>query len=122
MSKSDSHKPHVVSVDNTPPEQLSAWERWQLPNMEAGQARRENALNYPDRRPPPDATAQAAPEPELRPLTADDLEAIRQAAYAEGLEQGRRQRMYRASIRDRKLTHSTPSHTAVLWSQHASFC
>ncbi|MDY6920641.1 MAG: flagellar assembly protein FliH [Pseudomonadota bacterium] len=89
MSKSDSHKPHVVSVDNTPPEQLSAWERWQLPNMEAGQARRENALNYPDRRPPPDATAQAAPEPELRPLTADDLEAIRQAAYAEGLEQGR---------------------------------
>lgn len=48
-----------------PVEQMSAYERWELPNLS------------------PKAVAQS-----LKPLTADDLEAIRADAYQEGLKQG----------------------------------
>ncbi len=51
----------------------SAYERWELPNMQAPEARSEDLDELP------------------KPPTAEEIEAIRQAAHAEGLEAGRRE-------------------------------
>ncbi|RLT92565.1 flagellar assembly protein FliH [Ketobacter sp.] len=85
----DNKKPGYLSDENTPPEQLSAWERWQLPNMDRDMPIKGNALNIPGKPRPRTVAELEAEEPELKPLTAEDLEALRQAAYEEGLEQGR---------------------------------
>lgn len=85
----DKKKPGILSDDNTPQEQLSAWERWQLPNMEADIPLKGNAFNVRGKQRPPTVAELEEEEAELKPLTAEDLEAIRQAAYDEGLEQGR---------------------------------
>ena len=69
---------------------LSAWERWQLPNMDRDVPVKGNALNMRAavRR---DGTPSdtAPPEPEIKPPTADEIEAIRRSAYEEGLQEGR---------------------------------
>lgn len=64
-----------------------------MPNMDDETPPRANAFNMPD----PGHSHELTPidhefddaEAELRPLTAEDLEAIRQSAYEEGLEEGR---------------------------------
>ena len=83
------NKPNFLSNENTPQDQLSAWERWQLPNMEADLPEKSNAYNVPGKRHPAQPHQDEPEALELKPLTAEDLEAIRQAAYEEGLEQGR---------------------------------
>lgn len=83
------NKPNFLSNENTPQDQLSAWERWQLPNMEADLPEKSNAYNVPGKRHPAHPHQDEPEALELKPLTAEDLEAIRQAAYEEGLEQGR---------------------------------
>lgn len=85
----DKSKPSILTDENTPQDQLSAWERWQLPNMEADIPLKSNAYNIPGKRHSHLLPSEESEEPELKPLTAEDLEAIRQAAYEEGLEQGR---------------------------------
>lgn len=57
---------------NAPPEELSAWERWELPLLDeqGNEVAREE-------------------EVEVKPLTAADIEAIRQSAWEEGREEGR---------------------------------
>lgn len=85
----DKKKPSILSDDNTSPEQLSAWERWQLPNMDADIPLKGNPYNIPGKARPRTVAELEEEEAELKPLTAEDLEAIRQAAYEEGLEQGR---------------------------------
>ncbi|KZX76973.1 hypothetical protein A3715_11775 [Oleiphilus sp. HI0009] len=55
--------------DDRPVESLSAYERWELPNLNSGEDYTDSA--------------------KVKPLTADDLEAIRAEAYAEGLKQGK---------------------------------
>lgn len=85
----DKKKPNILSDDNTPPEQMSAWERWQMPNMDADIPVKGNAYNIPGKARPRTVSEMEEEEAELKPLTADDLEAIRQASYEEGLEQGR---------------------------------
>lgn len=57
---------------NVPPEELSAWERWELPLLDeqGNEVAREE-------------------EVEVKPLTAADIEAIRQSAWEEGREEGR---------------------------------
>lgn len=82
-------KKNILSEENTPTEQLSAWERWQLPNMEIDQPIKSNAFNIPDKKHPHAPPSPEDDEPQVKPLTAEDLEAIRQAAYEDGLEQGR---------------------------------
>lgn len=81
-SKSD-----VVSGDEG---RLSAWERWQLPSMDRDVPVKGNALNLRSA-PRRDGTHTdtAPPEPEIKPPTADEIEAIRRAAYEEGLQEGR---------------------------------
>ncbi|MCK7543455.1 flagellar assembly protein FliH [Marinobacter bryozoorum] len=59
--------------DNIPREELSAWERWELPLLD-GQG---NEVPREE-------------EVEVKPLTAADIEAIRQSAWEEGREEGRR--------------------------------
>ena len=55
-----------------PPEELSAWERWELPLLDeqGNEIAREE-------------------EVDVKPLTAADIESIRQSAWEEGLEEGR---------------------------------
>jgi len=66
-------------LDRIPTEELTAYERWELPVMD--EADDEAEL-------PPQAPANEVEEVEVQPLTAQDLEEIRQAAWSEGHEEG----------------------------------
>lgn len=68
MKDSDSFKP----AQRIPREELTAYERWELPVLD------EQGNEVPP-----------TEEEEVRPLTAADLEAIRQAAHEEGYREGR---------------------------------
>lgn len=58
--------------DRIPPEELSAWERWELPLLDEG----GNEVSREEER-------------DVQPLTAADIEAIRQSAWEEGHQEGR---------------------------------
>lgn len=58
--------------DRVPPEELSAWERWEMPLLD------EQGNEVPREE-----------ERDVKPLTAADIEAIRQSAWEEGLQEGR---------------------------------
>lgn len=62
------------NLDRIPRENLTAYERWELPLLDAkgNEVPREEERN-------------------VRPLTAGDMEDIRQAAYDDGLEEGRKE-------------------------------
>lgn len=68
MNDSDSFKP----PQRIPREELTAYERWELPVLDE----QGNEVSPEE-------------EPEVRPLTAADLEEIRRAAYEEGYREGR---------------------------------
>lgn len=82
-------KPDILFKDSLSPEQLSAWERWQLPSMDQDVPDRANAMNIKVRRPGVHAPAPVPEEPVIKPPTAEEIEAIRQAAFEEGREEGR---------------------------------
>ncbi|MDX1694638.1 MAG: flagellar assembly protein FliH [Ketobacteraceae bacterium] len=85
----------ILTRDNTPAEKLSAYERWELPMVEDERAVPGTDSPFSSQ-PKPRSRRQAAPEQEpedvedVKPLTAEELEAIRQAAYDEGREEGKR--------------------------------
>ena len=62
------------NLDRIPKENLTAYERWELPLLDSSgnEVAREEERN-------------------VKPLTAADIEEIRQAAYADGLEEGRKE-------------------------------
>lgn len=83
-------KSEIIRSDQTPPAQLSAWERWQLPNMDGDVPSVGNALNLRQKNAPRvTAPAPMSSVPEIKPPTADEVEAIRRAAYEEGVQEGR---------------------------------
>jgi len=65
-------------LDRIPAEELTAYERWELPVMDADE----------DVQPSSQVQAEEIEEIEVKPLTAQDLEEIRQAAWSEGHEEG----------------------------------
>ncbi|OUS29671.1 hypothetical protein A9Q99_08315 [Gammaproteobacteria bacterium 45_16_T64] len=79
--------PNVLNQDNVGESGLSAYERWELPSMSSEQADANNSLfvsMYRD-----SVEVQVVEEDDdIQPLTAEDVEAIRLAAYEEGLAQG----------------------------------
>lgn len=80
--------------DSLPPEKMSAYERWVLPNMEVEQVKEEFAIASAVRQRkgsvnPQEPAGASAPEETVAPLTAEDVEAIRQAAFEEGHQEGR---------------------------------
>ncbi len=80
----------ILTEENTPLEQLSAWARWQLPNMDSDVPVKHNAYSVQARRTRDGApTTQQEPEPEIKPPTLEEIEAIRQAAFETGREEGR---------------------------------
>ena len=83
-----SKKPDVISDENASPEQLSAWERWQLPNMDADLPVHENAFNLRTPKRLADVEAEHLAEPEIKPPTAEEIEAIRNTAHEEGYKEG----------------------------------
>lgn len=78
-----------VGNEDVPPEKMTAYERWVLPNMDIPDTREEFAIG--SRFKQKDAPAGAAPavEETVAPLTAEDVEAIRQAAFEEGYQEGK---------------------------------
>lgn len=94
MSSPPRSKPlDILRSDSTPLEQLSAYERWILPDMEDRRNEQEFAIASPDTPRPFHASAiedEAAQEEEtVAPLTAEEVEAIRQAAHEEGYAEGK---------------------------------
>ena len=77
--------PNVLNVNNVGEGGLSAYDRWELPAM-AGEDR--NANNVFLANPRSAAIVVEEEEEEIIPLTAEEVEAVRQAAYDDGLLQG----------------------------------
>lgn len=77
--------PSVLNEENTGEGGLSAYERWELPLMEGENKGANNAFIA---RPRPASIVIEEGEEEIKPLTAEEVEAVRQAAYEEGLAQG----------------------------------
>ncbi|GHG69476.1 flagellar assembly protein FliH [Alishewanella longhuensis] len=77
------------SPDAEVTEAIEAWQTLDLSADTELQAGQTNALNL--RRPPQvtAASAESLAEPEFKPLTADDMEQLRQAAYDEGFAEGK---------------------------------
>jgi flagellar assembly protein FliH len=63
-----------MSAEKTP-EQMTAYERWELPNLEDPKAASKQAQGR-------------AVQKSVKPLTAEDIESIRAQAYQDGLQQG----------------------------------
>lgn len=83
-------KSDIINDDNATPEQLSTWARWQLPNMDIDVPAKVNAFNIKSHKPSSAASpATSESEAEIKPPTAEEIEAIRQAAFEEGREEGR---------------------------------
>ena len=77
--------PNVLNTSNVGQGGLSAYDRWELPAME-GEDRDANNVFLAN---PRSATVVVEEEEEeIVPLTAEEVEAIRQAAYDDGLAQG----------------------------------
>lgn len=95
MATSMGGKPgDVGSKAGTPPEKMTAYERWVLPNMEVDNGLSQVAIASP--KPRREKRSRGMPEPDepvieetVAPLTAEDVEAIRQAAYEEGFQEGK---------------------------------
>jgi len=83
----------VLRADSTPLDEMSAFERWILPDMEDYSNEQQFAIASPDNPRPaqwPDAEEEAPPEEEtVAPLTAEEVEAIRQAAHDDGYAEGK---------------------------------
>lgn len=72
-----------------PPEKMTAYERWVLPNMDVPDTREEFAIGARFKQKDTPAVTMAAVEETVAPLTAEDVEAIRQAAFEEGYQEGK---------------------------------
>jgi flagellar assembly protein FliH len=83
----------VLRADSTPLDQMSAFERWILPDMEDHRNEQQFAIASPDNPRPaqwPEPGEDLPPEEEtVAPLTAEEVEAIRQAAHDEGYAEGK---------------------------------
>ena len=77
--------PSVLNASNVGEGGLSAYDRWELPAMEAEDSNANNAFLA---NPRSAAIVVEEEEEEIVPLTAEEVEAIRQAAYDDGLLQG----------------------------------
>lgn len=92
--KSDKKKnldPNLLTEDNTSPEELSAFQRWELPAMDE-QIQDDSKSHALSSRPKPKTPViEEEEEEDIKPLTAEDLEAIRQAGYDDGYESGQKE-------------------------------
>lgn len=77
--------PNVLNTSNVGEGGLSAYDRWELPAMESEGRNANNAFLA---NPRPAAIVVEEEEEEITPMTAEEVEAIRQAAYDDGLLQG----------------------------------
>ncbi|MBV1920356.1 MAG: flagellar assembly protein FliH [Pseudomonadales bacterium] len=78
--------PSVLNVNNVGEGGLSAYDRWELPAMDSGEDKNANNVFIANSRTA--AIVVEEEEEEIIPLTAEEVEAIRQAAYDDGLLQG----------------------------------
>lgn len=92
MEKKKEHA--FLSEKNTPAEQLSAYERWELPSVDddrpvVDESPFTSKVTYRNKSQPQEPDAEDVDD--VKPLTAEELEAIRQAAFEEGKEEGKRE-------------------------------
>lgn len=86
LKKEELGVPSVLNVNNVGEGGLSAYDRWELPAMEGDGSKNENHVFLANPRPAKIVVEEE--EEEIIPLTAEEVEAIRQAAYDDGLLQG----------------------------------
>ncbi|MCG8669023.1 MAG: flagellar assembly protein FliH [Pseudomonadales bacterium] len=91
----DSKNAPFLSKENSSEETLSAFERWELPTMDGdipkdshGNAFSSEFKNIQPVAPSNQNQPSEEIDEEIKPLTAEDLEAIRQAAFEEGKAEG----------------------------------
>lgn len=83
---------------------LTAYERWELPLMNEGETSRGGSAIAMSKSPRKPAVA-AGPPPAPRPPTAAELEAIRQAAWQEGRDEGYQEGLQKGLEEGRKKGH-----------------
>lgn len=75
---------NVMNNENAGDSVLSAYDKWELPSMDVEDDGSKNAFAAIPR----PASAMVEEEEEIQPLTAEEVEAVRQAAYDEGIAEG----------------------------------
>lgn len=101
-------KPHRTEQETGPDSEHWAWPDMSQPKPPS----KERALNIKRQAPLPEPETESV-EAEPEPLTAEALEAIRQAAYEEGFEQGKQEGMA-AGQEEGRLTGLQQGHQAGL--------
>lgn len=86
---------------------VSVFDRWALPSFDPERAPDEQPSEAPE--PPPEETAHSeeVPVEEVKPLTLDELEAIRQEAYNEGFSTGERDGFHAGQLKARQEAEAT---------------
>ena len=81
---------------------VSVFDRWALPSFDPEREPDEQPSEAPE--PPPEETARSeeVPVEEVKPLTLDELEAIRQEAYNEGFSTGERDGFHAGQLKARQ--------------------
>ncbi|WP_312571490.1 flagellar assembly protein FliH [Stutzerimonas balearica] len=86
---------------------VSVFDRWALPSFDPEREPDEQPSETPE--PPPEETAHSeeVPVEEVKPLTLDELEAIRQEAYNEGFSTGERDGFHAGQLKARQEAEAT---------------
>ncbi|QQN50938.1 flagellar assembly protein FliH [Stutzerimonas balearica] len=86
---------------------VSVFDRWALPSFDPERAPDEQPSEAPE--PPPEETAHSeeVSVEEVKPLTLDELEAIRQEAYNEGFSTGERDGFHAGQLKARQEAEAT---------------
>ncbi len=86
---------------------VSVFDRWALPSFDPEREPDEQPSEAPE--PPPEETAHSeeVPVEEIKPLTLDELEAIRQEAYNEGFSTGERDGFHAGQLKARQEAEAT---------------
>ncbi|MBS4148940.1 flagellar assembly protein FliH [Pseudomonadota bacterium DY0742] len=86
---------------------VSVFDRWALPSFDPEREPDEQPSEAPE--PPPEETAHSeeVPVEEVKPLTLDELEAIRQEAYNEGFSTGERDGFHAGQLKARQEAEAT---------------
>ncbi len=86
--------------------ELTAFDRWPLPSFDPPAAEPEVVEEPPVESAPAVSEVEEIPEPYVKPLTIDELEAIRQDAYNEGFTTGERDGLQAGQLKARQAAEA----------------
>jgi len=86
---------------------VSVFDRWALPSFDPEREPDEQPSEAPEPLPEETAHSEEVPVEEVKPLTLDELEAIRQEAYNEGFSTGERDGFHAGQLKARQEAEAT---------------